>query len=301
MEFSGKTERVLAGVKYTSSHPEYIQFVLATAQLTGASAVYLLHVVPDLSSLPDIEGSSGSAYEAHLNAFEKMVATVSAHFPGIQVHCEIREGEKDDLILHWVQVQKSDLLILGRRHGKLDSGARCIRTARLAPCHVLLVPVNRDWKPVKEVLLPVDFSSYSELGIQTASRIPGLDELTCLNIYEVPSGYYYSGATEEEAEARMLKNAREAWTRFIKTVLPQTCQVVPAFQQRKGSLADDIQNFAKTKDYDLVVIGSKGLTGAVGFMMGSVTQELIREFDALPVLILKKRNERMSLIDALIG
>jgi nucleotide-binding universal stress UspA family protein len=301
MEFSGKTERVLAGVKYSDSHPEYIRFVLSAAQLTGASSVFLLHVAEDLSLLPAVEGGTLSPFEVHLSAFEKMVASVAAQFPGLEVHCDIREGQKDELLLHWIKVQKSDLLILGRRKGKLGSGSRSIRAARLAPCHVLLVPEDRDWTPVKNVLLPVDFSGYSELGIQTASRIPALEELICLNIYEVPSGYYYTGASEEEAEARMLKNAKDAWNRFIKTIPPQACQVIPAFQQKQGSLADDIQTFVQTRHFQLVVIGSKGLTGAVGFMMGSVTQEFIREFDALPVLIIKKRNERLSLIEALIG
>jgi nucleotide-binding universal stress UspA family protein len=300
MEFTGSIDRVLAGVK-DPTQDSFYHFVLSTAELTGAKTVHFLHVVDDLTKLPGVAEPGHSLFETFLEMFEKKVEQVASQFPSIEVHCEVREGEKDELLLHWVKVQSIHLLILGRHSGKLKSGSRSIKVTRLAPCHVLLVPELAEWKPITSVLLPVDFSDYSELGLKAVARIPSLKEITCLNIYQVPDGYYYSGANESEAEARMLKNAKEAWDRFKKILSEPAPTTVPAFVLKKGSFADDIQAYTQTKSFDLVVLGSKGLTGSVGFMLGSVSQEFIREFNSLPVLIIKKRAERLSLIEALIS
>jgi nucleotide-binding universal stress UspA family protein len=301
MEFTGSIDRVLAGVKNPFTQDSFYHFVLSTAELTGAKTVHFLHVVDDLTKLSGIAEPGHSLFETFLENFEKQVRTIASQFPSIEVHCEVREGEVDELMLHWVRVQNINLLVLGRHSGKLKSGSRSIKATRMAPCHVLLVPEQAEWKPITSVLLPVDFSDYSELGLKAVARIHSLKEITCLNIYQVPTGYYYSGANESEAEARMLKNAKEAWDRF-KKILPESAPpAVPAFVLKKSSLADDIQAYTQTKSFDLVVIGSKGLTGSVGFMLGSVSQEFIREFNSLPVLIIKKRAERLSLIEALIS
>lgn len=301
MEFGGTIERVLAGVKDPVGNNAYIRFVLAAANLVGAKTVYFLHIVENLTKLKVVPEPGHSPFETLLHAFQKNVREAAKEFPAIEVECDIREGEKDKLLLHWVQVQGANLLILGRHPGKLSSSSRSIKTTRLAPCHVLLVPEQKPWQIITKALLPVDFSDYSELGLKAITTIPGIKTLTCLNIYEVPSGYYYTGATEEEAEARMLKNAKNAWDKFKKIPVNEGVAVVPAFVQKRNSVADTIQQFIQGENFNLIVLGSKGLTGSVGFMLGSVSQEFIREFHDLPVLIVKRREERISLIEALIA
>lgn len=302
MEMTTQTERVLAGVKDPVTSAEFIRFVCASAQLTGAHSVYLLHVVENLEDIRTEVAPGETPFEALMRQFQAQAGRVASEFPGLKIQCDIREGNKDEVLLHWIQVQNAQLLILGRRAGKLGSSSRSIRIARLAPCQVLLVPESHSWKPVRRVLLPVDFSDYSELGIRAAARIPGLKELVCLNVYEVPSGFYYSGLTESEAEARMVKNAKDAWDKF-KRVLPESTpfEIIPAFYKKQESRAEDIRAYSRSADFQLMVIGSKGLTGATGFILGSVTQDLIRELDSMPVLITKMKEERISLIDALIG
>lgn len=302
MEITTQTDRVLAAVKDPVSSAEFIRFVCASAQLTGAHSVFLLHVVENLADIRTESAPGETHFEALMRQFQAQAGRVASEFPGLKIQCDIREGQKDEVVLHWIKVQNARLLILGRRAGKLGSSSSSIRVARLAPCHVLLVPESQTFKPVHRILLPMDFSDYSEQGIRAAASIPGLQELICLNVYEVPSGYYYSGLTEAEAEVRMVKNAKDAWDKF-KRVLPQSIpfSIIPAFCQKKGSLADDIRTYSQSADFQLMVMGSKGLTGATGFILGSVTQELIRELDSMPVLITKMKEERMSLIEALIG
>jgi len=55
---------------------------------------------------------------------------------------------------------------------------------------------------------------------------------------------------------------------------------------RRGLPAEEILKGIKEHGIDLVVMGSKGLTGARRAMMGSTTEEVLR-FSPVPVLVLK--------------
>ena len=50
---------------------------------------------------------------------------------------------------------------------------------------------------------------------------------------------------------------------------------------------------------DLVVIGARGRTGAAGVMLGTVTEQLIRE-SPVPVLAVKKKGECLGILRALL-
>ena len=54
----------------------------------------------------------------------------------------------------------------------------------------------------------------------------------------------------------------------------------------EGNPADEIVNFADKNDVDLVVIGTLGKTGIKRFMLGSVTEKVVR-YSKKPVLVIK--------------
>lgn len=294
--------RIMAGVKDPLHPGNFYAYVLQMAQAVHATHVNFLFVMEDLSMLniPHMPGLSH--YEALQQIFREGTAAAGVLFPEITVTCEIREGDKDELLLHWTKINMPDLLILGRRKGRLHSGSRSIKIARQAPCHVLLVPEDKSWKAIHRILLPVDFSDHSALAVNVVSNISGLQEITCVHVYEMPDGSYYSGEPETEVEVHMLKSAKDAWGRFQRTLPALPFQMVPAFiRKEKQTLANSILNFVQRKSTDLVVLGSKGFDGVMGLLLGSVTQVFIKEFDELPVLVVKRKEEKLSLLEAIIG
>lgn len=295
-------KRILAGVKHPLEADAFIQSVLEIAGLQKATHVTFLFVIENLSTLNFPASGGASAYESLLSAFKEKVQSLAGNATGIELSCEIREGAKDDKLLQWAKTSNADLVVLGRRSGKLGSNSRSIKVARLAPCHVLLVPETHIWKPVRKVLIPMDFSPYSNIGLQVAKTIPQLRDAILLHVYDVPSGYYYTGLSETEAEARMFKNARDSYEQFMKGNDIGNIAPVPAFLLNKsGKVAETILDYARKQNAEMMILGSKGLTGAIGFMLGSVSQDLIKNQDEIPVLIVKRKDEKLSLLDALIA
>jgi nucleotide-binding universal stress UspA family protein len=295
-------KRILAGVKHPLEGNAFIQSVIQIAVLQGASHVTFLYVTDKLSDInfPVAEGKS--SYESLMLAFQERVQMFAEKATGIELSFEIREGAKDEILLQWAKSSNADLVILGRRSGKLGSNSRSIKVARLAPCHVLLIPETHVWKPVRRVLIPMDFSPYANIGLQVAKNIPQLQDAILLHVYDVPAGYYYTGLSETEAEARMLKNARDSYEQFMKSNDIGNLSPVPAFLLNKsGTVAETILDYARNQKAEMMIVGSKGLTGAIGFILGSVSQDLIRNQDEIPVLIVKRKDEKLSLLDALIA
>ena len=97
---------------------------------------------------------------------------------------------------------------------------------------------------------------------------------------------YYRGGNVEEYE-RALKKQAEEFLNEIKLVLEKagvraSIDVVIS----KSSAAEGIIDFAKEVGADLIIIGTKGLTGVERFLMGGVASSVIRHAHC-PVLAVR--------------
>jgi nucleotide-binding universal stress UspA family protein len=97
---------------------------------------------------------------------------------------------------------------------------------------------------------------------------------------------YYRGGNVVEYE-RALKKQAEEFLNEIKLVLEKagiraSIEVVIS----KASAAEGIIDFAKEVGADLIIIGTKGLTGVERFLMGGVASSVIRHAHC-PVLAVR--------------
>jgi nucleotide-binding universal stress UspA family protein len=97
---------------------------------------------------------------------------------------------------------------------------------------------------------------------------------------------YYRGGKVEEYE-RALKKQAEEFLNETKLVLEKagvraSIDVVIS----KSSAAEGIIDFAKEAGADLIIIGTKGLTGVERFLMGGVASSVIRHAHC-PVLAVR--------------
>jgi nucleotide-binding universal stress UspA family protein len=149
----------------------------------------------------------------------------------------------------------------------------------------------------KKILAPVDGSEISEWGLEHVKAIAtgcSVPEVILFKVVEpVPSG----GEIANFAGAEWLRNAEQGaldWSQeylnklstelssqgiFIRTVVAQ------------GSAADEIIDYAKKNDVDLIVIGSHGSSGIVRWALGSVADKVVRHSTA-PVLVAVQRASR---------
>jgi nucleotide-binding universal stress UspA family protein len=118
----------------------------------------------------------------------------------------------------------------------------------------------------------------------SVTTIHVLDESSFGMVGELLS--YYRGGNVVEYE-RALKKQAEEFLNEIKLVLEKagiraSIEVVIS----KASAAEGIIDFAKEVGADLIIIGTKGLTGVERFLMGGVASSVIRHAHC-PVLAVR--------------
>lgn len=214
---------------------------------------------------------------------------------------DVQEGDINDKMLAAVSNHSADLLIMGRKQDISDSEGLPKKTVKKCGCSVLLVPEA----PVKEfrnIVVPVDFSEYSAFAIKVASFISNQNSpIYCKHVYEVPSGYHRTGKDYYEFAKVMEKNAKNDTVDFIKKYkLPEEQLKFIYTLDEHGRPAKEVINCAKKIDSSLIIMGSKGRTGAASMLLGSVAEDMVTLNDLYPLLVIKKKNENLGFFDVIL-
>ncbi len=142
------------------------------------------------------------------------------------------------------------------------------------------------WFPKKRVIVPIDFSSASDEAIQTAlemTRQPG--EVHVVHVALVPNFVPYAGEVIAAVEP-------ERWLQLANTHLADYLNSRPQFagvcsKVLEGNAGARIAEFAAEAHADLIVMPSHGYHGVKRFLLGSVTESVLRH-SPCEVLVLKR-------------
>ena len=142
------------------------------------------------------------------------------------------------------------------------------------------------WFPKKCVVVPIDFSSASDEAIQTAielARRP--EEVHVVHVALVPDIIPYAGEV-------IAPVAPERWLNLAKTHLDDYLKSRPQFagvtsNVVEGDAGDRIAKFAAEAHADLIVMSSHGYHGVKRFLLGSVTESVLRH-SPCEILVLKR-------------
>ena len=150
----------------------------------------------------------------------------------------------------------------------------------------------------------IRYSPSSKLAFQfslnMAKKIPGL-KLTCLNVYNVPSGYHYSGKSFEEFVEIMKQNAEESFNEFISEFDTKGINVEPKYVlDKKNDVAKKIYQFALKNKASAIAVGSKGRTQVAAVLIGSIAEKLINLNSQIPTIVVKQRRHNMDFLEALL-
>lgn len=137
---------------------------------------------------------------------------------------------------------------------------------------------------LKRILCPIDFSVYNEAANAYASTLAASTgaEMIYLHswlpdVYETPPAFFDSEKEIKRVTAKMKE--------FIK---PTFGKVEASWEVAIGSASDQIVEYAKENNIDLIVIGTHGRTGVKRFVMGSVAEAVVRKAEC-PVLAIKSQ------------
>jgi len=148
--------------------------------------------------------------------------------------------------------------------------------------------VNTPSFDLKRIVVTTDFSEQSKKAIPYAVAFARKFEASLVLLYVVPghlpAELSHIGIVLEER--RLLKEAHERLPRFRQAELDPKLRVETLVLN--GGPANEICRMAETQGADLIVIATHGHTGLKHFMVGSVTENVVRHAPC-PVLVVRDR------------
>lgn len=139
---------------------------------------------------------------------------------------------------------------------------------------------------VENILFPTDFSEHSERALQVARDLALAHHagLTLLHVhetkpFELPDGYVQNmpsqlDRTYDELHQRLSELERTLRSSGVLRVKTRLLQ---------GPIVDQIVEYSK--GFDVIVLGTHGLTGLQRLMVGSVAQKVLERATCLVVVV----------------
>jgi len=140
---------------------------------------------------------------------------------------------------------------------------------------------------MKKIIVPIDFSEYSENALETASVLARKynAEILALHMLELSNAVLTSTSDQKDVEAVFyIKLAEKKFKSFLEKDYLKDIVVTPVVKHFK--VFSEVNEVAKENDVDLIVMGSHGVSGIKEVLIGSNTEKVVRHSD-IPVLVVK--------------
>jgi nucleotide-binding universal stress UspA family protein len=283
-----------------------IQYANAFSRMYKSETVYFINVIRNfqipeevLSDIPDLyekvrEERITKMKEGVKNALGKIKDDFSF---------EILQGNTSKQILKFSIEKEADLLIMGNKADGKSSGVAVQRIARRAACSLLILP-EQSQAELQRILVPSDFSDYSQIAMNAALYISSKQkkpvDILVQNVFSVPTGYHFTGKSYEEFAEIMKQRASEAYGRFMESMDLLGQNVVAEYTlDEDEDPVEDIYLKAKDVKADMIVIGAKGRSATAAIFLGSMAERLIQADTEIPILVVRPKGRTEGLIDYL--
>ena len=136
--------------------------------------------------------------------------------------------------------------------------------------------------PIETILFPIDFSECSESAFQLASSVArdyGA-RLIVLHVYPPPMDH------SEEVARRAPDSYEDSLWKNLRSLRVDDLKYDIDYQLAEGDAVGEILRIAAERPCELIVIGTHGRSGIERLLLGSVTEQVIRQASC-PVLTTK--------------
>jgi nucleotide-binding universal stress UspA family protein len=136
---------------------------------------------------------------------------------------------------------------------------------------------------IKKILVAIDKSGYKDKAMSHASILAKSlgAEITVIHVI-APSSMIATGGHMRSAGIMALKEYQDALKKDADKLLKEIVQLgkeggvtVHGEVLAGSSVKQTILDYAKNKKVDLIIVGTKGMTGIARFLMGSVSSDVI--------------------------
>lgn len=294
-----KIDRILVGLELKKADLFLVQYVKELSNIIKPKKIDFIHISENLeSTLTDIENFVPIDEKME----QLMRDEVSIYFKDdkIDIQFEVIEGKAVNKLLHWCSIKSSDLIVLGRKKDKKHAELTLEKIVRKAPCSVMIVPEGSSIK-FNNFLFPVDYSDNTLGGIKFINQTFNKPNIQGIHCFDLPSGYYKTGKSEEEFISIMDNNSKKKAKKLISG-LPNVSNL--SFKNVCSERIDEFEyivEFGKKNDSHIVTIRSNGKTNAAAVLLGSFAEKFIRHNRAIPTFVIKEKGENMDFLKAFLN
>lgn len=144
---------------------------------------------------------------------------------------------------------------------------------------------------MKTIIVPVDFSEYSEHALHAAAKLAKKYDakIIAVHMLELSTVHAYGEATRNDQMEKGLfyiKRAEQEFDKFLNRDYLNGISITPVIRHFK--VFSELGEVAEENKADLIVMGSKGSSGLNEFFVGSNTEKVVR-YSEIPVLVIKSK------------
>jgi nucleotide-binding universal stress UspA family protein len=204
--------------------------------------------------------------------------------PGRTVETSVASGRAADVIVSLAEQTDADAIVVGGRgHGTLESMLLGSTSAEVVDRAYVPVLVARG-SAVGRVVYAWDGSACAEEGsrVLTAWEVFAASEIHVISVADATPPWWadISMVDEKAAAAAYAKAAEPSRTQHEELAQDMAQRLEAAgleavSQRRDGDPAEQIVDVAKSRQADLIVVGTHGRTGLRRLLMGSVARNVL--------------------------
>ncbi len=215
---------------------------------------------------------------------------------GIASRIVIEQGLAAMVVPAYASTTDSDLLLVGYRgHSTLRRmliGSTASRLLRKSKCPVLVVK-NPGTNPYLRALIPVDFSTGSELAVRLVREVAPQAHIILLHIFEVPfEGMLRYAGVSEDAIHHYRMEWKEKSRQKLHALAERSGLRGPNYPDyvgvvEHGQAVHKILEYAQSHHCDLIAMGKHGTFVTEELLLGSVTKRVLSDGN-VDVLVVSK-------------
>ncbi|MFK7920392.1 MAG: universal stress protein [Bacteroidia bacterium] len=289
-------KRILVAMDLTEADYRLLDYVRLLGEEYPLEKVYFLHISPQLE-IP-LYAKNWFADETIIPIDERIKEEMDREIrlkikPGLfDYELDVLEGNVTEQLLHWSKVKQTELTIVGKKELHLGSGLAAKRFLHRSTASVLFVPEMAKSK-VRKIMVPTDFSDFSDLAIKQAIelgvRMQPTPTIQLVNVYDIPNGVHYQISRTREQFATMVReNVKEYADKYLAEVDAKGLNVeIKLVENTEYNTSRHIIDHARKEKTDLIIMGAKGHNVIERLLLGSVTEKMLTTNHLVPMLIVR--------------
>lgn len=259
--------------------------------------LHLLNVAD--TTIDSVVGVRADIVDVLENEGEEIVdqAAERARRHGVDTVTEVVQGEPFRTIIEYAPARDIDLIVMPT-HGRgglprVVLGSTTERVVRRSDVPVLTVQTGEDFSieyPYQNVLVPTDGSDCARAALDVGIDVAKAEDAS-LHLRSVIDIASLGVDVRSDIQTTQLQETAETILEEASAVARDAGVDPGSDTVSATSIHKAILDVIEEQDIDLVVVGTHGRTGLDRYLLGSVTEYLIRT-SPIPVLTVRQRDER---------